>query len=295
MVALKTKIEQVRQAMSIHGGVLNFCMAALAVKLSRVRIPTKRLRLRLYRTIYGKKYSALDEAELERPIWAYPSFNALFTRGVRPELRPIPQSPDDFLSPCDGKVQDVGVIQREKTLTVKGVEYSVGELLAGVDPEPFNGGRFAVIFLSPADCHRIFSPQEGALEEITHVPGSRLLVHPPYQRKEFPVFSLNERVILRLATPLGPCVLVLVAGWGVGNITFPGDRRFRPRRRKLSRKVYDPPLALNRGDWIATFELGSTVILLTGPSERCTVRVGRDEKVIYGQPLFSVRGTVPTP
>src|SRR5262249_30084223 len=158
--ALKTRIEQFRQALSIHGGVLNFCMAALAVKLSRVRIPTKRLRLRLYRTIYGKKYSALDEAELERPLWAYPSFNALFTRGVRPELRPIPKSSDHFLAPCDGRVQDVGVIRRDKTLAVKGVEYSVGGLLAGVDPEPFNGGRFAVIFLSPADCHRIFCPQD---------------------------------------------------------------------------------------------------------------------------------------
>jgi phosphatidylserine decarboxylase len=295
MVALKTKIEQFRQALSIHGGMLNFCMAALAVKLSRVRIPTKRLRLRLYRTIYGKKYSALDEAELERPIWAYPSFNALFTRGVRPELRPIPKCADHFLSPCDGRIQDIGVIRRDKILTVKGVEYSLGALLAGVNPEPFNGGQFAIIFLSPADCHRIFSPQDAFLEEVIHVPGSRLLVHPPYQKKEYPVFSLNERVILSLTTPLGPCALVLVAGWGVGNITLPGDRRFRPRRRKLSRKVYNPPPVHNRGDWIATFELGSTAILLTGPAERCTARVGRDEKVNYRQPLFSPRGGVATP
>jgi phosphatidylserine decarboxylase len=290
---LRTKIEQYRQALRIHGGALNFCLAALAVKLSRLPIPSKRLRLRVYRTIYGKKYTALNEAEAERPLWAYRSFNALFTRGIRPEFRPIAPAGADFLAPCDGTVQDIGRIEHGKILTVKGIEYTVDSLLAGADAAPFNGGHFAIVFLSPSDCHRIFSPQDGLVEAVTHVPGSRLLVHPPYQRKEFPVFSLNERVILHLNTPLGRCALVLVAGWGVGNITLPLDRHFRPRRRKLRSKVYDQPLPVKRGEWVATFELGSTAILLTEPSERCVVRVGRDDKVQYGQPLFSLGAETP--
>jgi phosphatidylserine decarboxylase len=186
-------------------------------------------------------------------------------------------------------VQDVGAVEHGKIFTVKGVEYTLSSLLAGVDTAPFQGGRFAIVFLSPTDCHRIFSPQDGAIEDITHVPGSRLLVHPPYQRKEYPVFSLNERVILRLRTPLGPCALVLVAGWGVGHITIPLDRNFRPRHRKPTRRLYDPPLPVNRGEWIATFELGSTAILITGPAEPCRMCVHRDDKVKYGQPLVSRR------
>jgi phosphatidylserine decarboxylase len=285
----RTRVEQLRQALSIHGGVLGMGMATLAVKLSRLPIPTRRLRLRLYRSIYGKKYAALDESELERPLWAYRSFNALFTRGVRPQLRPLPPPGDDLLCPTDGRVQEVGVVRDDRILTVKGVEYTLRSLLAGGDAERFNGGHFAIVFLSPADCHRVFSPQDGQVEEVVHVPGSRLLVHPPYQRKEFPVFSLNERVILRLRTPLGACALVLVAGWGVGHITLPLDRKFRPRRRKLRRKAYDPPLPVRRGDWLATFELGSTAILITEPSPRWVPRVAPDERVKYGQPLFSLR------
>src|SRR5262245_23257188 len=215
---LKTKLEECRQAKTIHGGVLNLCAASLAVRLSRVPIPSRRLRLRLFSTIYGKKYPPLDEAELEQPLWKYRSFNALFTRGIRPELRPISPSSNQLLCPCDGRVQDVGRIQDGRILTVKGIEYTARSLLAGADAEAFRDGHFAIFFLSPSDCHRIFSPQDGRLEEVLHVPGFRLLVHPPFQRKEFPVFTLNERVILRLATPLGPCALVLVAGWGVGNI-----------------------------------------------------------------------------
>jgi phosphatidylserine decarboxylase len=287
MVPLKTRIEQFKQAMRIHGGVVGFCLAALAVKASRVPIPTRKLRLRLYRKIYGKKYAPLDEAELERPLWAYRSFNALFTRGVRPELRPISTSEEHFLCPCDGRVQDVGVIEDGKIITVKGIEYTLRSLLGGAQAEAFNGGHFAILFLSPADCHRIFSPQDGVIEEVTHVPGSRLLVHPPYQRKEFPVFALNERVIVRMRTPLGACALVLVAGWGVGNVTLAADRRFKLKRRRLSRKEYIPPLPVRRGDWLATFELGSTAILITEPSDRCVSCVERDEGVKYGQPLFS--------
>jgi phosphatidylserine decarboxylase len=287
---LKTRLEQYRQASAIHGGVLNLWMASLAVRLSRLKIPSRRLRLRLYRTIYGKKYAALNEAELEQPLWAYPSFNALFTRGVRPELRPIPQSADQYFCPCDGTIQEVGPIKEDKILTVKGVAYTLASLLAGMEVPSLCNGQFAIIFLSPSDCHRIFSPQDGTIEEILHVPGHRLLVHPPFQRKEFPVFTLNERIILRLRTPLGDCVLVLVAGWGVGNITLPLDKSFRPRFRGVNRKLYRPPLEVQRGQWLATFELGSTAILLTGAAAQVQTHVSAEEKVRYGQPLFSLRG-----
>jgi phosphatidylserine decarboxylase len=287
MGTLKTRLEQYRQAYRIHGSVLALLVAALGVRLSRVKIPTKRLRLRVFRTIYGKKYPALDEAEIEKPLWEYPSLNALFTRGVRPEFRPIPVATDQFLSPCDGRIQDIGRIEDDALMTVKGVEYSVRSLLAQPDCERFRGGHFAIIFLLPSDCHRIFSPQEGCLEEVVHVPGYRLLVHPPFQRKEFPVFTLNERVILRFSTALGRCALVLVAGWGVGNITLPLDREFRPKRRILTRKAYEPATPVKPGDWIATFELGSTAILIAEASMPFTAAVARDEKVRYGQPIFS--------
>lgn len=249
---LKTKFEQYRQSLSIHGGVLQLCATALGVRLSRVKIPSQPLRLRLYRTVYGKKYPPLDETELEQPLGMYPSFNALFTRGVRPELRPIPESTNHLLCPCDGTVQDVGGIKDGKLLTVKGIEYSVPSLLVGAGADDFRDGHYAIVFLSPRDCHRVFSPQQGSVEEVTHVPGYRLLVHPPFQRKEYPVFTLNERIIIRLTTVLGPCALVMVAGWGVGNITLSWDKSFRPRARQFTNKPYAPPVAVRRGEWLAT-------------------------------------------
>src|SRR5262249_46543660 len=154
----------------------------------------------------------------------------------------------------------------------------------------FNGGQFAIIFLSPTECHRVFSPLDGQLEGVTHVPGYRLLVHPPFQKKEFPPYSLNERVILRLQTPHGACALILVAGWGVGNITLPMDRHYRRRWRRVSSQTYDPPKPVTRGDWIATFELGSTAILITERGCACSPLVDPNEKVRYCQPLFTLHG-----
>jgi phosphatidylserine decarboxylase len=289
MHPLKAKTEEIRQALRIHGGTLKLCAAALAVRLSRVPIPTKRLRLRVYRAIYGTKYAALDEQELEQPLWAYRSFNALFTRSVRPELRPIARDPDAWLCPCDGRVQDIGTIQQERILTVKGIAYDVRSLLIDGHPEVYEGGHFAILFLSPADCHRVFSPQDGQIEVITHIPGYRLLVHAPYQRKEFPVLTMNERLILYLRTARGSCALVLVAGWGVGNITLPRLPHFRPRPRRLVRKRLQPALPVKRGEWIATFELGSSALLITEPAEHRIACVERDSKMRYGQPLFSLR------
>ena len=70
-----------------------------------------------------------------------------------------------------------------------------------------------------------------------HVPGAAACsIHPQYQRDDFPVYTLNERMILQLSTDLGPCLMVMVAGWGVGNISLPLAPDFRPRARAAMAK-----------------------------------------------------------
>lgn len=289
--ALAIKLEQFRQAKRIHGGMLKLLTAALGIRLARLPIPTRPLRASMYRSIFSKKYPpGLNEREAELPLADYPSLNAVFTRGIKSEFRPMPADTPQFLAPCDGRVQDVGRIQHDRLVTLKGIEYTLPALLPTIDTQPFVDGHFAVIFLSPIDCHRVFSPQDALVEEAVHVPGFRLLVHPPYQRADFPVYTLNERLILRLTTPLGPCLVVLVAGWGVGNMTLPLDRSFRPRSHEVTRRRWSPPPRLQRGDWLATFELGSTVMLITPPGAQATALVAPQEEVKYGQPVLDYAG-----
>ena len=277
------KLEEIRQARRIHGGLPGLLVAALGVRLARLPIPSRGLRRALYRSVFGKKYPpGLDEGESERPLDEYPSLNAVFTRGLKAEARPIAAGAGTFVAPCDGKVQEIGRAEGGEILTLKGIPYTLASLLPGVEVAPFVGGHFAIIFLSPIDCHRVFSPHDGTLEEVIHVPGFRLLVHPPFQRAEFPTYTLNERVILRLSTAAGPCVVVMVAGWGVGHVSLPALPGFRPRHGVTRHPVGKP---VRRGEWIGTFELGSTVVLLTPLADAATL-VSSLDKVKYGQPIF---------
>jgi phosphatidylserine decarboxylase len=282
------KREQFRQAREIHGGVVKLMAAALAIKLSRLPIPSRRLRLSVFRSAFGKKYPpGLNEKEAELPLWAYASLNALFARGLKPDCRPIPAATRQFLCPCDGTMQEIGRIEDGRIVTLKGIEYTLESLLPDVDRRGFDGGHFAVVFLSPIDCHRVFCPQDGQLVRAVHVPGHRLLVHPPFQRAQYPVYALNERMILELSTPLGPSLVVMVAGWGVGNITVPVAPAFKPRGSAIEAHAFSPAEPMRRGQWLATFELGSTVVLLTPPADGVQALVEANVKVKYGQPLFT--------
>ena len=286
-----------RQGAVIHRGWLRMMGMSVGVRLSRVPVPTRPLRRKLYSTLYGKVYPPLDGADLEKPLEEFASVNELFTRGLRPDRRPIPAAPTGFLCPCDGTVQDAGTVVSDgrtgtggSILTVKGDRYRLGTLAPRTDTAPFDGGRFAILFLSPRDCHRVFSPHRARLTAVTHVPGRRLLVHPEHQTRRFPVFTLNERLVMELDTPAGRCLVVMVAGWGVGRISHPFPLPYRRTRRRVLRTELPRPVPLDPGEWLATFQVGSTVILVTEADAGGTLPSGPGDAVRYGEPLIECGG-----
>jgi phosphatidylserine decarboxylase len=113
-------------------------------------------------------------------------------------------------------------------------------------------------------------------------------VHPPFQRPEFPVFTLNERVIMEYETEGGRCILVMVAGWGVGHITHPFPLPLRRRRGRVSHHRLAPPRTFRAGEWLATFELGSTVILIIEPRPGRRALPGVGSSVRIGSPVFDI-------
>ena len=77
----------------------------------------------------------------------------------------------------------------------------------------------------------------------------------------------------------------MVAGWGVGHITHPFESGIKPNGRQLTRRELPAPLPIESSQWIATFELGSTAILITEPNDLVPA-VQADQKLNYGQSLF---------
>src|SRR4051812_6537166 len=69
----------------------------------------------------------MSEALIEDP-GAYTCFNDFFIRHLKPDCRPIAQT--DIISPVDGCVSEIGIINSGQLLQAKGRHYSVEELLA---------------------------------------------------------------------------------------------------------------------------------------------------------------------
>jgi phosphatidylserine decarboxylase len=212
----------------------------------------------------------LEQAHYTR-VAAYPHFEAFFTRALRPEARVVTQEADGIASPVDGTVSQTATVTRGRLLQAKGRTYSLVELLGGSPQraEPFQGGDFATLYLSPRDYHRVHMPLDGTLREMVHIPGRLFSVGPATVRHVPQLFARNERVISVFDTEAGPMAMVMVGAMIVGGIetVWAGDVTPPTSPRVLAWRYPasgEEAVHLGRGEEMGRFTLGSTVILLFG-------------------------------
>jgi phosphatidylserine decarboxylase len=219
----------------------------------------------------------------------YASFNAWFTRALKPGVRTFDPGPKAFLSPCDGKISETGSLSENRILQAKGKDYSVQDLLAN-DPvcAQLDDGYFSTIYLSPKDYHRIHMPLSGRLQRMIHVPG-RLFSVAPYTVRQVPgLFARNERVISIFGTDSGPLIMVLVGAMLVSSTETVWAGEVTPTKNKdvTVTDYSDKNISLSKGDEMGRFNMGSTVILLMPPGTIQTLdELGADDNVNVGQRL----------
>ncbi|MBV7486160.1 archaetidylserine decarboxylase [Bordetella sp. BOR01] len=213
----------------------------------------------------------MSEALVQDPL-AYPSFNEFFTRGLRPDARPLDTEPGAVLCPADGAISQLGPIEHGRIFQAKRHSYSLTSLLGG-DPgraEPFVGGDFATIYLAPRDYHRVHMPCAGTLREMVHVPGRLFSVNPLTASHVPELFARNERVACLFDTEYGPMAMVLVGAMIVASIETVWAGLVTPHKRQIRSQRYDQaaraPIHLDKGAEMGRFKLGSTVIVLFGPN-----------------------------
>lgn len=205
-------------------------------------------------------------AEAEQPVAeAYPSFNAFFTRALRPGARPLADA--DVLCPADGAVSQIGRIAEDRLLQAKGRWFGLQELLGGdaARAAPYTGGAFCTIYLSPRDYHRVHMPLEGRLLATTYVPGRLFSVNHATAAGVDGLFARNERLVCHFEGPRGPFAMVLVGAMIVAGIDTVWSGPVVPPPRQPDTRDYaalPAPVALARGAEMGRFRLGSTVILL---------------------------------
>ena len=217
-----------------------------------------------------RSYPQIDLSEAAEPDpYAYPSFNAFFTRALRADARPVATEPQVLVSPVDGTVSRLGRVDPQgRMLQAKGLHYTPGELLAdGTAAERYGRGQFACLYLAPYNYHRIHMPLDGRLVRTRYLPGALFSVNAATARTIPGLFGRNERVVCEFETAFGPLALVLVGALFVGSIetVWTGEVNPPGRRGGGARPLESGEgRTFAKGAEIGRFNMGSTVVLLLG-------------------------------
>ena len=116
--------------------------------------------------------------EYIRPNGGWKTYNQFFARTVKPGYRPVAAiaDPTVITSPADSVFSGQWEIRSDSGITIKGLHWSVEELLAGSPYQHrFANGLFTHAFLSPTDYHRQHAPVDGVVVEARVIPGQAYL------------------------------------------------------------------------------------------------------------------------
>ena len=222
----------------------------------------------------------IDLSEAEHKIEAYHTIEDMFTRRLGVGRRPLS---GEVVSPADGMLTCSGPATDGTALQVKGLRYSLAELVHGLPQAPasFSPAWAMTIYLAPHNYHRVHIPVAGTLKYIRYIPGDLWPVNDTFVRLIPGLFVKNERLVFHIELKGGGAVdAVMVGAFNVGRMTtpyLPGFASNQGRLRALQEYPIERPVA--PGDEMGTFLLGSTVVLVFDAVARSKFRfVQTDEK-----------------
>jgi phosphatidylserine decarboxylase len=236
--------------------------------------PNRTVKQWLIDTVTRKFGVDLDEAANPDPT-SYPTFNAFFTRALKPGARIADPDPRALLMPADGKISECGHIGRADEgvlhehaghiFQAKGHGFTTAHLLGDEEAaRAFDGGVYATVYLSPKDYHRVHMPWTGTLRETVHVPGRLFSVGPDAVGSVSRLFARNERLVCHFDCDFGPMAVVMVGALLVSGVeTVWGGVEIPPYGGPITVKDYrERDITLERFAEMARFNYGSTVIVL---------------------------------
>ena len=223
------------------------------------------------------KTYGLNMDEASAPVESYATLEALFTRTLHPDARPIDHDKESLVSPVDGQVAAVDTsIQGEIPLTPNR-SLNLSRLLEDHASEERDA---IVLYLSPKDYHRVHVPREGRISRWAYIPGSLWPVFPAAVRKVKGLFSRNERALVRIESDQGPIDVVMIGAFGVGRMSLACCDLLTNTGGKATQTQLSDPLPCERGEHLGTFHLGSTVVLVTPKGHwNWSVKVGESVKM----------------
>lgn len=218
------------------------------------------IKMPLLRWFAGRYKIDLNEAD--KRLEEYACIQDLFTRKLKPGLRPIQ---GEIVHPVDGVLTVAGTIKDGQLLQVKNWTYNLKDFLKETSVSQFEGGIFCTYYLCPTDYHRVHSPIKAQVSRIKHIDGALWPVNDLSVNKVRDLFCVNERVVFWLDTSYGPIAYVMVGATNVGSI----------------KATVSEGQNIAAGDEMGIFQMGSTVVVIypkgaiAPPSTPKPVRMGQ--------------------
>lgn len=237
--------------------------------------------------VFAKMYN-INLQEAEKTINEYTCIGDFFTRHLKAGARPIGEGV--IVHPADSVIVEIGSITEGKCFQAKGRSFSVENLLQDSTwAQNFKNGMYVVYYLCPTDYHRVHSPMDAEVFQTDYHPGHLWPVNLWARENVENLFAVNERVVLRMQSRLGPAAMVFVGATNVGKIQLSFDAEIvgnachspRPLQKKYSSKV-----SLQKGQEAGLFSMGSTIVMLYNKEvalQRGDWEVFQNQKVKMGE------------
>jgi phosphatidylserine decarboxylase len=122
------------------------------------------------------------------------SFNDFFVRELNKESRPITEDENLLISPGDGRLFAYENISINKLLQVKGIHYTLSELIANDEiAKEYEGGTCLILRLCPTDYHRFHFIDDGIPHKSHFIKGNYYSVNPVAVERIPKLYCQNKR------------------------------------------------------------------------------------------------------
>lgn len=190
----------------------------------------------------------LDLSIAEKNLREFSSFNDFFYRKLKPSARTIDTHKDAVISLGDGKLLAYEHINLDRLVQVKGITYSLKELIKNqAVASKYKKGTCLILRLCPTDYHRFHFIDSGTCEPSHRIKGSYYSVNPVALQKVEKLFCENKREwSIFHSDHFGDILTIEVGATFVGSII----QTFTPHQR------------VTRGDEKGYFKFGGSTVLL---------------------------------
>lgn len=190
----------------------------------------------------------IEMARYEIPEKGFKNFNEFFFRKFKKEAIHIASDERSFISPCDGKILAYETIDINMLIQLKGMSYSLAELL-GNDSIASNyvQGSCLIVRLSPENYHRFHFVDQGTCSPTTKIKGFYYSVNPTSLNRISKLFCSNKREWSILnSKSFGEILYVEVGATFVGSII----------------QTYSNNGNIKKGDEKGYFKFGGSTVIL---------------------------------